>query len=482
MSQYRQSQIVGSGASSQLPKSQAASTAVLNELLDILNKESQELNPNRFVGYDIHDEDFEMDIDAFMSNLNLNDEVPLMESHLTEFGETFNKFCNLFLQENTRFSYEQLFGGEKNLLSNVHYPIFAIFRENINKLIDSLYDSNDQTLSNINTILNNLELVYNFLLNQSKLKYEKLSLFLISTLNSILLVSKYNKKYPTSDLERKSQLVLCKVFNLVEMKLIASYVSESSNDPEVKNVLIRTCKFYAFFIENLKDVKLNMLMWKAMSKLMVTNKLLVDTPETNQLDSQYLARKFFSILHHDLVLDFEYIKAALEKLNDPLSVSDSSASMSQMNAAGSCVSSQMSFKNNILQDTTKVIRLSSILFKLFRSFATIYADYLIEDNGDSESGFYSLMTDVLSFVNYICLYEFKLNVAMKLVEDGDGENRCDENKENSSGNNEEWFRAIKSDIVKELCPTFEALFQFVVSNKSYQEYLFKNGLYNLDSY
>ncbi len=465
---------MGSGASavgSQFPKSQAASAAALTDLLEYFSRKSDELNPSHFTAYDINDEDFELEIDAFLANMSLGEDVPLVETHLVEFGENFSKFCNSFLHEHTRFSYEQLFGGEKSLLLNIHYPLFAFFRENISKLIDSLYNTSEQTLSNLNTILSNLELVYNFLLNQPKLKYEKLSLFLASTLNSLLLVSKYVKKYPTAELERKSQLLLCKVFNLVEMKLIASYVSESSNDPGVKNILIRTCKFYAFFIDNLKDVKLNMLMWKAMTKLLINNKLLIDTPATNQHDSQYLTRKFFAILHHDLVLDFEFVKAALEKLNDPFSVSDSSAAMTQANAAGSCVSSQMKFENNIVQDMSKVIRLGSILFKLFRSFSIMYADYLIEDNGDAGSCFFSLITDVVSLVNYICLYEFKLDVMMKLAETTDEE----ENKQNTTGSNKECFRAIKADLFKELCPAFETLFQFIESNKSYQDYLFKNG-------
>lgn len=100
----------------------------------------------------------------------------------------------------------------------------------------------------------------------------------------------------------------------------------------------------------------------------------------------------------------------------------------------------MRFRNNIVQDTIKVIKLSSFLFKIFWTFWRLHSTDLFGDDNDYDAVSRQLLT-VLALINSICLAE-----TAKL-------SSGDEDEETKR------FYAIKIDFVKEYASNYEALLQ-----------------------
>jgi hypothetical protein len=468
---------MSNGVSSQFAKSSqttAAATRTLNELLDYFARKSAE--PAATVDfttsvYDTNDDHFELDIDELMSVLNLNGATPStampVESELAEFGDNFAKFCTQFLQESTRFTYEQLL-GDKNLLQNIHHFVYFVFKHDMSKLANGLYNTSaDQTsLSSLNANLNNLELVYTYLLKQPPdvIKFEKLSVFLLSSLSALLLVNKYLKKYPAEEIDRRTKQIMYKIFNLLEAKPVVNFLVNSANDPQVRLTVVKTCKLCAYFAEHVKeDAKLYLLLiLKWVFKLVVTNRFFLNPNSVeNEDEVADLIRKLFDIIIRDLCLKIDIVRTKLESLNDPMS----------SHSPSSQVSTNSQSTKNVSQEVIKAIKAGAYLLKMFVGFAKAYFDLMFQHERDN---FFWQVSYVLGMLNYICLYEYKLPVVVKLALTNDND-FGDDDKENVTDTAEECFRLVKRSIFKELCTSTEELFQFVEANKLHREFLFKTG-------
>jgi hypothetical protein len=452
--------------------------AQLNEILDYFIQKNEEINQNNFTQYKLNNDDYDLEIESYLSSLNTYDEVNV---NIEDFAEKFSKFTKILTPT---VSYDQIF-IDKLLFKNIHYIIFSCVKEHVSKLIDDLYSISDQIVCNLNSVLKNLELIYDYLLNcqSAKIKYEQVSVFLISTFNSVLLVNKYFKRFPASDLEKQSTLLMYKVFNLFESKLLATLSQDfnTNSSKTSKSILIKTCKFFAYFINNTKDTKLALLIWRIMSKLLITNKLLVNLSHDSDLimfqDAKIVLHKTFQTLHHHLSLDLNFIRESLQQLNDTQLISspNNTNNFTVTENIQSQLSSQMRFENNITQDTIKVIKLSSRLFMVFRSILSVYFDYFINDEKkEQQEIFYLKITDILSIVNYTLFYDLKLCLPLNEEE----QNKLIES-ENENNNKINSFAAIKTEYCKEFSNGFENLFKFIETNQSYEEFLFSNGDYYL---
>ena len=114
------------------------------------------------------------------------------------------------------------------------------------------------------------------------------------------------------------------------------------------------------------------------------------------------------------------------------------------------ISSQIRFTNNVVQDTIKVIKLSSFLFKILSTFLRLHLSDLLTDDDDNNAS--QSLTSILVQISSICLEE-----ALPISLDSEEINTA------SFETISKRFNAIKLDFIKEYAPNFEQLLQCVLN-------------------
>ena len=488
---YRPSQPLGQ---SQISKTQqqTANMSTLAELHEYFSKKNTELNPANFTNYDLNDEDFDADINSYMANLNLCDEpiTSNFDSQIDEFTSNLARFEKLYLSEpiaqSGKFTYDQLFMS-KNVLSNLHYLLFASCRDHVGKLsADALYgeNSNDNQIQiNLVTILGSMDSIFGYLLQQSKIRYEHIYVFTLSSLNAMVLVHKYLMKTSNAELNRKHRDLLHKIFNVILLKHVDNSISENVC---LKSSLTKLCKFASYFLEHFFETKMIISLWRVIYNILCSTKLqLYLNLDLNDIDLRILAQKIPFQIQRILKENFLYLETSYGNLNDPLTADCSAGSMSQFNAERTCVSTQVTLANNILQDTSKVIKLIEMFFKICRSFFVSYFNLLM-DTETCEGAVFCTITNLLSTAVYFCFFEFKMGVVSSLdtvvASEGSGNAETadddEENKENNTTsdniNNEAIYRSLKTEYLTKMCRQIEIMMNFLLAMPAYQQFLLSN--------
>lgn len=134
-----------------------------------------------------------------------------------------------------------------------------------------------------------------------------------------------------------------------------------------------------------------------------------------------------------LKTNLKFIKISLQKHNDNFSENSSQT----LSATSQSISSQLRLRNNIVQDIIKVIKLSSFLFKILKTFLRLHLSDL---KGDCFEKIRLLLLSILIQINSIFFYEI-------ITTDNDEASRR--------------FQTIKQEFSKEYASNYESLLQYV---------------------
>ncbi|CAF0811834.1 unnamed protein product [Brachionus calyciflorus] len=430
---------------SQVPRTQTH----LKELVDNLIK-----NEKKTFVYDLDEDDFDI-FDNGNESFDNIDDFTLVDQ--------FNKFCSNHLN---KFSFEQLI--ELKFFAKIHSFLYSTVASLIN---NTPYDY-ELLLGNF---LNSIDLIYDYLLKSqtiTQIKFELIDLFLLSTFNSFVQLCKYFKNQKSFS---QKTLSMSQVSSRPDAKLSAQLIKASNlfeskitnlNEETNKTNLIKLNKFLVYLLKNFKDAKSNVFVWKMISRLVVKFKILLndyqdDSGDFCQVNGKFLIKKIFTLIYDDQSLNLNYIKDSLNRL----SLNETSKSSDVSNAIGS----QMTLKNNIYLDTTKVIKLTAFLSKILKSFLGLYysdLSYLLKND------FFLMFTDILGSINSILLTESRINNECLTID----ANQNDFQPKNFINLPKEYVQ-IKLDFIKEFSSIYESLIQLIESNKDYALFMHRHDFF-----
>lgn len=427
----------------------------LNELVKFFTDKSGSFQSTTCY-QEMNDEDFTVDLDTYLAELHTE---CLIESDYRDTMDNLIVLLQKFpdeLMSDTR---------PASLVSTVHYSLFLVVKESVSRIVKDLYYDNQQIVADLSKVLASLDTLFKYLVQAKQDNNQaSVNIILVASLNSLLIVNKYTSKSSTVDLERKCSEILIKIYDLIDKKLFASFCLEANSETTRK-----ICFLTLYFVINVKDARTTVSMWKVLSRLVITTKFFIQDADSSRTVS-FLFR-LFNKLCTDISANLTFIRASLEKLNEPSSSSTSTSGASSQKAdvmqSQSMLSSQMTFMNNALSDTNKVIKLSLFLFKIFKSYSLIYMDLLWASH---ESGqVFSGLCNLMSLAGFILLYELKPREVYETMAD-----RSSESKENW---NESLtvFKKLKQSFTTDISPFFEELLQRLEKDTRFQEHLVREG-------
>ena len=150
----------------------------------------------------------------------------------------------------------------------------------------------------------------------------------------------------------------------------------------------------------------------------------------------------FEILYERIHVNIKCINTSLRSKHDVSSSSTSSNCFSMSNT-------QLSFTNNIIQDATKMIKLSSFLFKHLKSLATYYYTEL---SANLSAKFFNLTLNLCGLINSVFLFEHQANIDFCF-----NENECNQNTQQQQQQHQ--YQSIKAEFFKEFSAPFEQFVQ-----------------------
>ena len=337
--------------------------------------------------------------------------------------------------------------------------------------------------SNLTNYVNFLELTLDHLITISSsntlIKYHLFDKFYEVTLKISCVLFEYLKHASLTEISfsqatpsqsmqnlNPSQMELFKKLNslIIKFSSIIENKTHGLNETQNSHGIARVCYYFTKLASNyLRDAKNLVSLWRVISKL-IKNKYFIDftdlstvilsVKDTNFDDKKLTAKdiflKLFEILYESLYSHLKIARVNFGKLGN----NDLSNNQQQANTIGS----QLRLGNNLAQDTIKIIRFCSFLFKIFKSIFT-GNDTLINET------FYYI-TNINAVINCLLLNDYPVTVD-NLLED----NVC-KNKE---------FQQIKFEFIKEISINFEQFIQNLTLNLNYLNYLSNLKLENFFS-
>ena len=412
------------------------------------------------------------------------DQNELLEEH--EIKATINKLVSFCSNCLSKVTFEQLLGNK--FFKSSHFILYSTIRCLFIRLQQS-HDQNEikQQLNDIFFCAENVIDYLNSLSNNKNLKLEVIDLFLLCILNSISNIFYYirtNDNYEVnsdqtaiikSDLIKKSTVILNKITVLIDVKLVDLLDVANYNNQISIN---KFCKHLIYIINNLKEARSVVSIWKMISKLVFKNKqFTIDTnivSKSNQ-DKRFLINKIYLILDNEINSNLKSIKSSLYKIGNGENRDD----LNNTSSAISSTNTQLTSTNNIIQDTSKLIKFTGFYFKIFNSLVTKHFNVLVIDHDEK---FFALMTHTFSLLTSIIFLDIKTDIGLLIIDDETKETTEYEEKMNKVNKSKQQFHQVKNDFIKEfvLNPkngNVETILSPFLLNIDYFNYLTKNDEY-----
>lgn len=250
------------------------------------------------------------------------------------------------------------------------------------------------------------------------------TVFISSQISSSVCLNKFN-----IDLSNRLNAILIKLSNIIEKKM-------SGFDAANKTMQIKLIYFIVKLIANyIYEAKTMAFIWKVITKIVIKNKLFIcanlnDIVITSKSRDNETVKNVFNKLFYSIYKSNYY---HLKKLRLDLIKID---------------------KNT--NDILKLIKYSTFLFKILKSFASNYVTWL----NDTEA-FY-LLTNVFSLTGFVLLHE-----QAPLMDK--------EKRELDIDHSNKEFKQVKSELIKDFAAIYDEAFNLFIDNPDYVQYLNDNN-------